>query len=952
MSSNSELSGATSATTETFVTALVFNAIVFGAELAAFTLLRPYFPAIYQPRTYIVPDEDRRPKPISSKFYAWPLAVFKADYRDIKHSNGLDAYFFVRFLRMMSIILLPIWIFSWIILLPATAVNTSVAEHTGLDRFIFGNVANNKQNRYAAHLILTYFFTFWVWWNIKKEMKHFITTRQRWLIDPVNSSSAQANTVLITGIPRRYLTEAALFKLFSHLPGGVRKVWLNRDLKEMPDIYDRRLKALNKLESAETALLSTAAKLRNKKLKKEAKLAKKAGKTDDAISQSPTNDGRPLTDPSIDDAERGDVALAEKLVPQGKRPSHRLPPFSFLPFSLPLVGKKVDSIEWAREEIEVTNNLLHDARKTLAREVAITSKLPDQADAKNPESQEAATESQTYNPLNSAFVLFNQQIAAHLAAQSLTHHEPYRMGKKYINLAPEDVIWSNLNMNPYEARVRMAIGWGITAGLIILWAFPVAFVGAVSNIHALCVQYSWLAWICGLPPIVVGIISGILPPLLLAILMMLLPIILRLLSKFEGTPQRTGVELSLMTRFFIFQVIHSFLIVTLASGIIAALPQLLNNPGSIPTLLAQNLPKASTFFLTYVILQGLSGTAAGFLTIVPLIMYYFKLFILGSTPRSIYGIKYTGRTVSWGTLYPVTTLLVVISLAYSIISPIINGLAFVTFFLFFLLWKYLFIWQLDSPKSGETGGLFFPKAIQHVFVGMYIQQICLAALFFLARNSANHPSAIAEGALMIVLIVFTAFFHMIINNSYGPLIDYLPLSLAEKTGGLPDANRDEAERELNEQDSMIESPSEKPIPKDSSPSSTPDHAEESSSHSHPPTPTSSSSPQLDKAKAIQTEDIEARPRHSHDSRNDVNSPDSTPDKFKAIDEEAGPKEFYHPASVDPQRVVWLPRDQLGLAEAEVSAIRARGIDVSMHGATMDGKGKVDIDGSAPPEKGV
>ena len=87
----------------------------------------------------------------------------------------------------------------------------------------------------------------------------------------------------------------------------------------------------------------------------------------------------------------------------------------------------------------------------------------------------------------------------------------------------------------------------------------------------------------------------------------------------------------------------------------------MNNPGSIPTLLAQNLPKASTFFLTYIVLQGLTGTASGSLQIVPLVLYYVKLFLLGSTPRSIYGIKYTMRSVSWGTLFPTVTLLVVIS---------------------------------------------------------------------------------------------------------------------------------------------------------------------------------------------------------------------------------------------------------------------------------------------------
>lgn len=197
------------------------------------------------------------------------------------------------------------------------------------------------------------------------------------------------------------------------------------------------------------------------------------------------------------------------------------------------------------------------------------------------------------------------------------------------------------------------------------------------------------------------------------------------------------------------------MIVTLASGIIATLPDLVNDPTSIPSLLAANLPKASNFFLTYVILQGLSGTAGGFLQVVPLALYYVKLFILGSTPRSIYNIKYTLRNVAWGTLWPSTTLLVVITLAYSIIAPVINGLACFSFFLFYQLWKYLFLWQLEQPESQETGGLFFPKAIQHIFVGMYIQQICLAALFFLAENEQGHPSAIPEGALMIVLLAFT-----------------------------------------------------------------------------------------------------------------------------------------------------------------------------------------------------
>ncbi|KAI0739087.1 DUF221-domain-containing protein [Daedaleopsis nitida] len=950
--SSSNLSSAGSASTATFVTALVFNLAVFGIELGIFTLVRPFFPAIYQPRTYI-PPKSRRAAELTKNVLLWPFAIFMADYRDIKTQNGMDAYFFVRFLRMMVRVLLPIWLVSWAVLLPVTSIGTATANHTGLDLFTFGNVAPDKPGRYAAHLILAWVFTIWVWWNIRYEMKHFVTARQKWLIDPQNAEAAKASTVLITGVPRRYLSEAAITNLFSHLPGGVAKVWLNRDLKEMPELYERREKAAKKLESAETDLLNTAVKLHNKKLKAETK----ASKTDSKRASVDTshNDGRPLTDPSINDVEQGDASLAEKLVPRNKRPSHRLPPFSFLPFGLPLMGKKVDSIEWVRQELAETNTALRNARRTLARDVATSSSLPAPL-TNHPDAMKAdPVSSMTYPPFNSAFVLFNNQLAAHMAAQVLTHHMPYRMQAQGVGVSPEDVIWSNLNMNPYEARIRMALSWGITLGLIIVWAIPVAFVGAISNVHSLCTTYSWLAWLCDLPPVVVGIISGILPPTLLAILMMMLPIILRLLARFEGLPQRTLIERTLMKRFFLFQVINSFLVVTLSSGIIAALPDLVKNVGSIPSLLANNLPKASTFFLTYVVLQGLSGTAAGFLQVVPLVLYYVKLFLLGSTPRSVYSIKFTMRSVSWGTLFPSITLLAVITLAYSIISPIINGLSVATFFLFYHLWKYLFIWQLDGQSHGETGGMFFPTALQHVFVGLYLQQICLAALFFLARDQNNKPSAIPEGALMIVLIGFTLFYQTIINNSYGPLKDYLPLTLAEQSHGKPDEN---AARELDDQASVKSVKAGEP--QDATDNAVATSTAEKRARKRPSAPGSINESPGVKAQDHANVDLEANAGSAADADADAykRSDSLTAPKqvsrrassVRGVDEESGPKDFYHPASVEPAPVVWIPRDPLGLGEDEERACRAAGVDVSTQDAVMDGKGHVDISGPPPDYK--
>ena len=56
-------------------------------------------------------------------------------------------------------VLLPIWLISWAVLLPLTSVETGVPGDSGLDIFIFGNIATTDQDRYSAHLILTWIFT-------------------------------------------------------------------------------------------------------------------------------------------------------------------------------------------------------------------------------------------------------------------------------------------------------------------------------------------------------------------------------------------------------------------------------------------------------------------------------------------------------------------------------------------------------------------------------------------------------------------------------------------------------------------------------------------------------------------------------------------------------------------------------------------------------------------------
>ena len=316
-------------------------------------------------------------------------------------------------------------------------------------------------------------------------MAHYVLVRQQYLVSLSHSSTAQARTVLVTGIPQDFLTESALTDLFSYLPGGVRKVWINRDLGDMPELCNQRLKACQMLESAATSLLNKAITQNRRRLRNPVTFA------DGGQVVSNTELSNLVNNPETQDT------LMEELVSKNKRPSHRLPLFSWIPFSVPLLGKKVDTIEWACGRIHKLNTELAQRREILARDIAWTTGAEAQTTSRTHWLNIDAEKSNvlipavpdfpffgartvvdssglTYPPANGAFILFNKQIAAHIAAQTLTHHEPYCMpfSLKYVEATPEDVIWKNLVLNPYRRRLRLVLSWTVAIILVIIWTVP------------------------------------------------------------------------------------------------------------------------------------------------------------------------------------------------------------------------------------------------------------------------------------------------------------------------------------------------------------------------------------------------------------------------------------------------------------------------------------------------
>jgi calcium permeable stress-gated cation channel len=146
---------------------------------------------------------------------------------------------------------------------------------------------------------------------------------------------------------------------------------------------------------------------------------------------------------------------------------------------------------------------------------------------------------------------------------------------------------------------------------------------------------------------------------------------------------------------------------------------------------------------------------------------------------------------------------------------------------------------------------------------------------------------------------------MMIDDSYGPLIHSLPLTLAEDIGEEP-AQVFKVPHESEESRDIVDN-EQKAITSDS-------EAQNSTGISW---------------------SKRATARMASDDEPDIQHREQT---------DYG---FAHPAASRPQQTIWMAKDILGLSAKEVKALQERGIVVSTMDAEMDAKGNVTIQGPPP-----
>lgn len=845
MSNQGDALDGSSASLSGMVSTLIPVAAVAGVYFAIFLVLRRSNRRWYAPRSYIgsLPENERTPA-LPGGFFNWIGTFWKIPDHLVLQNQSLDAFLFLRFIRMTIIICFVGCCITMPILFPVNA--TGAGGQTQLDVLSYSNIDSKTQSqRYYAHAFVAWIYYGFVMYLIFRECIYYINLRQAFLISPLYGNRVSSRTVLFTSVPEYYLDERILRKVFGN---AVQHIWITGVADDVEKLVKERDKVALKLEKAEVKLIKLANKERIKALK--------GAGADEQKTQPPL------------DAESGSIAA--RWVPLKKRPSHRTG-------LLGLIGKKVDTIDWCRSEL--------------------TRLVPET------EAAQAHYRSGNAKKVPAVFIEFKSQSEAEAAYQVLTHHAGLQMSPRYIGITPGDVVWSSLTVPWWQRLVRRYAVLAFITALIIFWAIPVAVVGVISNVTAL-EKLSFLTWLKQIPDIIMGVVTGLLPSVALSILMSLVPVIMRLCAKLSGEPSYSRVELFTQNSYFAFQVIQVFLITTVTSSASAVAQKIAEDPTGVTSILANNLPKASNFYISYFIVQGFSIGASVISQVVGFFIFSLVYKYLAGTPRALYTKWANLSAISWGSTLPVYTNITVIAITYAAIAPLVLAWATVAMSLFYFAWRYRVLFVTDTQI--DTRGLIYPRALKQLFTGIYLSELCLVGLF-------GSSVAIGPLVLMIAFLIFTILFHISLNNALNPLLYNLPQSLMAEE----EHRRLELETPISNEKKLSNG--------SSSPSDTPG------------TPKKVNLLVKFMKPWIYADYFAMR---SLLPKYDINF--GLTDKLE--------EEAYFPPSVTAQPpLLWIPRDQAGVSAQEV-AHTSKIIPITDEGCELNDKNKIewDQDGARPP----
>ena len=727
----------------------IIVSVAFGlTAFLAFCVLRPRWTGLYAARKRLKNEATVLPE-LPDSLFGWILPLWRVTDQQILASAGLDAYAFLAFFKMAMKFLLVTLFFSLIVIKPVHDANPDKDAPGHPNKTHHGNHSKEHDllmrrgpttlpfngtlpdfftqdpDYLWMYVIFAYLFSALAIYLLVTETSKFIEVRQEYL---GTQTSVTDRTIRLSGIPVELQEEEKIKEFIESLGmGKVESVTLCRQWKELDDAVDDRMNTLRKLEEAYTTYMRGRRVERNRETL--------------PISQPlpPSPRPRPITDDEMEDESAALLntnGQSDAIPYERERPKTRLR-YGFMK----LRSKQVDAIDYYEEKLRKADGQIKELRQ------------------------------KTFAPTPLAFVTLDSVAASQMAIQAVLDPSPQQLIANP-SPAPVDVVWRNTYLS---RRSRMLRSWSITLLIVFLtifWSVILVPIAGLLNTETIGKVFPKLADVLEDHANIKSLVNTQTPTLVASLLMILVSYLYYWLSWCQGMISQGDVELSAISKNFFFTFFNFFVVFTiLGTGaefyrFFKHFGDALQDPQRIAWTLAVSLQKFLSFYVNFIILQGVGLFPFRLLEVGSVSLY--PVYRMGAkTPRD-YAELVQPPVFSYAFYLPNALMIFIICMVYSVLRSSWQVLlpGFIYFAFGHFVYKYQLLYAMDHQQQA-TGRAW----------GMMCDRVLMGLVFFQVTTSGQLvlKNALSRSLLILPLIIATIWTSIAFSRKYKPLLRFIAL---------------------------------------------------------------------------------------------------------------------------------------------------------------------------------
>jgi calcium permeable stress-gated cation channel len=572
------------------------------------------------------------------------------------------------------------------------------------------------------YVAFIYLFSGLAIYLLVKETRKIIYVRQGYL---GSQSTVTDRTLRLSGIPSELRSEDKIKTFIEDLQiGKVDSVMLCRNWKKLDKLMEERMACLRRLEEAWTVHLGHR------------RIERNSG-TLPVVQPPPPG---PAANGNYD--EQAGLLSGSEFEHAHVAPYKRDRPQIRIRYGrFKMQSKKIDAIDYYEEELRKLDDTIAEARK---KEYPAT-------------------------PL--AFVTMESTAACQMAVQASLDPNP---GQFLTSLAPAptDVVWENTYLSRYSRMLRSWTIMAIVGVLTIFWIFIIVPFAGLLEIESIRSYLPGLAKVLEAHKVLKTLVSTSLPTLVLSLLSILVPYLYDWLSNMQGMTSQGDVELSLISKNFLFTFFNLFIVFTVF-GTAATFTKFQDNlrdifkdTSTLAYTIANSLEGLTLFYVDLIILQGIGLFPFRLLEFGAVAMY--PVWLIGAkTPRD-YAELVQPPVFNYGYFVPQTILVFIICTVYSVLDG--SWLVLLSGLLFFLIGKFVYKYQLlyAMDHRQHSTGRAWPMICNRVFVGLAVFQIAMSGWLALRK-------AFICAVVIAPLLIGTIWFNVYFQRTFDPLMRFIAL---------------------------------------------------------------------------------------------------------------------------------------------------------------------------------